>query len=250
MRGRRPAAPNPRLLLVAIVCGAFIAILAAAPRRTARRASAPECARAPCDRLLHAPDARSGCRSRSPHRRRGGAPQFRRHLRLSEVGARRPPGAGRVADAGDVEDRRPGAAHRPSNPRAIYFTDAVTVGYIRGAPLLEFAVQDPRAGCAVLRARPEAAGEPAVRSAPRLPDLPPGVQHAARARDAGAQRVHDAGRPRSSPGPAATTPTIARRSASGGAVGTSPARTARCGTWATRCSRASRSRRRDFRRRH
>jgi hypothetical protein len=34
----------------------------------------------------------------------------------------------------------------PSNPRAIYFNDAVTVGYIRGAPLLEFAVQDPEQG--------------------------------------------------------------------------------------------------------
>ena len=34
----------------------------------------------------------------------------------------------------------------PSNPRAIYFNDTVTVGYIRGAPLLEFAVQDPEQG--------------------------------------------------------------------------------------------------------
>ena len=34
----------------------------------------------------------------------------------------------------------------PGNPRAIYFNDAVTVGYIRGAPLLELAVQDPRQG--------------------------------------------------------------------------------------------------------
>jgi len=34
----------------------------------------------------------------------------------------------------------------PSNPRAIYFNDAVTVGFIRGAPLLELAVQDPRQG--------------------------------------------------------------------------------------------------------
>ena len=34
----------------------------------------------------------------------------------------------------------------PENPRAIYFTDAVTIGYIRGAPLLEFAVQDPQQG--------------------------------------------------------------------------------------------------------
>ena len=34
----------------------------------------------------------------------------------------------------------------PANPRAIFFNDAVTVGYIRGAPLLELAVQDPRQG--------------------------------------------------------------------------------------------------------
>lgn len=34
----------------------------------------------------------------------------------------------------------------PKNPRAIYFNDAVTIGYIRGAPLLEFAVQDPEQG--------------------------------------------------------------------------------------------------------
>ena len=34
----------------------------------------------------------------------------------------------------------------PDNPRAIFFNDAVTVGYIRGAPLLEFAVHDPQQG--------------------------------------------------------------------------------------------------------
>src|ERR1700716_213653 len=34
----------------------------------------------------------------------------------------------------------------PRNPRAIFFNDAVTVGYIRGAPLLELAVHDPRQG--------------------------------------------------------------------------------------------------------
>jgi hypothetical protein len=34
----------------------------------------------------------------------------------------------------------------PGNPRAIYFNDAVSVGYIRGAPLLEIAVQDPEQG--------------------------------------------------------------------------------------------------------
>ena len=34
----------------------------------------------------------------------------------------------------------------PENPRAIFFNDDVTVGYIRGAPLLEFAVYDPQQG--------------------------------------------------------------------------------------------------------
>ncbi|MGH9140099.1 MAG: hypothetical protein ACRD2I_03030 [Vicinamibacterales bacterium] len=34
----------------------------------------------------------------------------------------------------------------PANPRAIFFNDAVAVGYIRGAPLLELAVQDPEQG--------------------------------------------------------------------------------------------------------
>jgi hypothetical protein len=34
----------------------------------------------------------------------------------------------------------------PENPRAIYFTDNVTIGYIRGASLLEFAVHDPTQG--------------------------------------------------------------------------------------------------------
>jgi hypothetical protein len=34
----------------------------------------------------------------------------------------------------------------PGNPRAIYFNDAATVGFIRGAPLLEVAVHDPEQG--------------------------------------------------------------------------------------------------------
>src|SRR5712691_63306 len=34
----------------------------------------------------------------------------------------------------------------PANPRAIFFNDAVTVGYIRGAPLVELAVHDPQQG--------------------------------------------------------------------------------------------------------
>src|SRR4051794_33968998 len=34
----------------------------------------------------------------------------------------------------------------PANPRAILFNDVATVGYIKGAPLLELAVQDPEQG--------------------------------------------------------------------------------------------------------
>ena len=34
----------------------------------------------------------------------------------------------------------------PANPRALFFNDAVVVGYIRGAPFLEVAVLDPRQG--------------------------------------------------------------------------------------------------------
>jgi hypothetical protein len=34
----------------------------------------------------------------------------------------------------------------PANPRALYFNDSVVVGYIRGAPILEIAVQDARQG--------------------------------------------------------------------------------------------------------
>jgi hypothetical protein len=34
----------------------------------------------------------------------------------------------------------------PENPRAIFFNDAVSVGYIRGAPLLELTVHDPEQG--------------------------------------------------------------------------------------------------------
>jgi hypothetical protein len=34
----------------------------------------------------------------------------------------------------------------PENPRAIFFNDTVTVGYIRGAPLLELTVHDPEQG--------------------------------------------------------------------------------------------------------
>src|SRR5436190_7715962 len=34
----------------------------------------------------------------------------------------------------------------PSNPRAIFFSDNVTIGFIRNAPLLELSAQDPKQG--------------------------------------------------------------------------------------------------------
>ena len=34
----------------------------------------------------------------------------------------------------------------PTNPRAIYFNDAVSVGWVRGGPVLEFVAQDPNLG--------------------------------------------------------------------------------------------------------
>ena len=34
----------------------------------------------------------------------------------------------------------------PTNPRALYFNDSVVVGFIRGAPVLELAAQDPQQG--------------------------------------------------------------------------------------------------------
>ena len=34
----------------------------------------------------------------------------------------------------------------PSNPRALYFNDTVSVGWVRGGEVLEFAAQDPRQG--------------------------------------------------------------------------------------------------------
>lgn len=53
----------------------------------------------------------------------------------------------------------------PANPRAIYFDDAVSVGYIRNAQYLEFAAQDPRQGVIFYtldQRRPAAADTPPV----------------------------------------------------------------------------------------
>jgi hypothetical protein len=53
----------------------------------------------------------------------------------------------------------------PANPRAIYFDDAVSVGYIHNADYLEFAAQDPRQGVIFYtldQRRPAAADTPPV----------------------------------------------------------------------------------------
>ena len=50
----------------------------------------------------------------------------------------------------------------PRNPRALYFNDAVTVGFIRGAPLLELAAQDPKEGVVFYTVNQSAEGRPAI----------------------------------------------------------------------------------------
>jgi hypothetical protein len=54
----------------------------------------------------------------------------------------------------------------PENPRAIYFNDAVTVGYIRGAPLLELAVDDPRQGIVFYTVEQKAQARPVFERRP------------------------------------------------------------------------------------
>ena len=48
----------------------------------------------------------------------------------------------------------------PQNPRALYFNDAASVGWIRGAEYLEFASQDPEQGTIFYTLRQSAAGTP------------------------------------------------------------------------------------------
>jgi hypothetical protein len=54
----------------------------------------------------------------------------------------------------------------PANPRAIFFNDAVTVGYIRGAPLLELAVQDPEQGVLFYTIEQKAQARPLIERRP------------------------------------------------------------------------------------
>jgi hypothetical protein len=79
----------------------------------------------------------------------------------------------------------------PANPRAIYFNDAATVGYIRGAPFLEFAVDDPEQGVIFYTLDQKPQARPVFERRP-VSELPSGLRHASRARHARAQRVHGA----------------------------------------------------------
>ena len=49
---------------------------------------------------------------------------------------------------------------RMNNPRAIYFNDSVSVGYIRGAGLIEVTAQDPAMGTVFYTVREEVASQP------------------------------------------------------------------------------------------
>jgi len=50
----------------------------------------------------------------------------------------------------------------PRNPRALYFNDAVTIGYIPGADFLEFAAQDPQQGVIFYTLDQQRAEQPAI----------------------------------------------------------------------------------------
>ncbi len=52
----------------------------------------------------------------------------------------------------------------PKNPRAIYFNDTVSVGWVRGGPVLELIAQDPQAGRDLLHARADPGRCTAVRA--------------------------------------------------------------------------------------
>jgi hypothetical protein len=55
------------------------------------------------------------------------------------------------------------SAIQVDNPRALYFNDTVAIGWIRGADLLEAAVQDPRQGVILYELAQEAGGTPQFR---------------------------------------------------------------------------------------
>ena len=48
----------------------------------------------------------------------------------------------------------------PTNPRAIFFNDSVSVGWVRGGPVLEFVAQDPKQGSIFYTLEQSASGTP------------------------------------------------------------------------------------------
>ena len=51
----------------------------------------------------------------------------------------------------------------PRNPRALYFNDTVSVGWVRGGTVLEFAAQDPRQGTMFYTLEQTPSAAPAIR---------------------------------------------------------------------------------------
>ena len=80
----------------------------------------------------------------------------------------------------------------PRNPRALYFNDAVTVGYIPGADYLEFAAADPEQGVVFYTLDQRRAAQPTIERRDFCPLLPLRQRDARRARPARPQcRRHD-----------------------------------------------------------
>ncbi len=119
----------------------------------------------------------------------------------------------------------------PTNPRAIFFNDTVSVGWVRGGPVLEFVAQDARAGFHLLHLRAVAipafrissATTPASRATSRRPRRTcRGCSSAVCFPAWRASRC--TGRP--------TRPIIGAPSSCAGADGSSPVPTTWPGTWA------------------
>ena len=83
-----------------------------------------------------------------------------------------------------------GAATGPQNPRAIFFDDAVVVGYIPGARFLELAAHDPEQGVVFYTIDQSGRRRSGPHAPHQLSHLPRVVEHARSARDDQPQHVH------------------------------------------------------------
>jgi hypothetical protein len=134
----------------------------------------------------------------------------------------------------------------PKNPRGIYFGDAVTLGYIRGADYLEFAAQDPRQGTIFYTLDQRPSDRPLIQrrdSACRATS----AWRRSKCRAAGPQHPHLADR-RTRLSLATRWSITVRHLPSGGAATTSPAVMVRSSIWVMRWSIATTRRRRTRRR--